>query len=148
MLHSELENFMKNANPLEKKIIQAYVNRSVIFHALITTSMWLVCLAFIVEPIVLSQSFPTDVSYPFSIDQKFVHAALYVQQVVTLFFIASALTVDFQVATLLWFTGARFEILGYNFERVTDEKQLNNCIKKHQYLLWYYGDNYTTEYYE
>nr|QNL14998.1 olfactory receptor 54 [Aulacocentrum confusum] len=137
MLHSDLDNYITKANVVERKILQVYVDRSATFHGIVTLSMWLVCLAFIIEPIILSEPFPTDVVYPFPINHSFIHITLYSQQVLALFVVASALSIDFQVALLLWFTAAKFEILGHYFEQVSNEIELVNCIKIHQKILQY-----------
>ncbi|CAD6202098.1 GSCOCT00013804001.3-RA-CDS [Cotesia congregata] len=137
LLHHEMETFIKNANPLEKKCLQKYIKKSGFFHVFVSVSMWIVCLAFIIEPILLSHPYPTDTAYPFVVKSEPLQIALYLQQVMALFFIAAALTIDFQVATLLWFTCVKFEVLGHYFREVSSERELVTCIKKHQQVLRY-----------
>ncbi|XP_034942903.1 odorant receptor 22c-like, partial [Chelonus insularis] len=137
ILLQEIEDFMKNANLREKEYLKKYINRAAFFHIFVTISIWLVCFDFIIEPIILGQKFPTDVAYPFSIDNQYLHISLYLHQVISLFFIAAALSIDFQVAILLWFTALKLETLGYYFENVSNEKELRYCIRKHQHMLWY-----------
>ncbi|XP_044581375.1 odorant receptor Or2-like [Cotesia glomerata] len=136
-LHHEMETFIKNANPLEKKCLQKYIKKSGFFHVFVSVSMWIVCLAFIIEPIVLSHPYPTDTAYPFVVKSEPLRIALYLQQIMALCFIAAALTIDFQVATLLWFTCVKFEVLSHHFREVSSERELVSCIKKHQQVLWY-----------
>ncbi|CAD6202100.1 GSCOCT00013801001.3-RA-CDS [Cotesia congregata] len=136
-LHQEMEVFIKNADSLEKKFLQKYIEKSGFFHVFVSVSMWAVCLAFIIEPILLSHPYPTDTAYPFVVKSESLRIALYLQQVMALFFVAAALTIDFQVATLLWFTCVKFEVLGHHFREVSSERELVACIKKHQQVLWY-----------
>nr|WGO81740.1 olfactory receptor 59 [Microplitis mediator] len=137
LLHDEMENFMKNADALEKKYLNKYIEKSGFFHVFVSFSMWAVCLAFIIEPILLSHPYPTDTAYPFVVKSQVLRTILYLQQIMALFFVAAALTIDFQVATLLWFTCVRFEVLGHYFREVSNETELVTCIKKHQKILWY-----------
>nr|AQN78476.1 olfactory receptor 74 [Meteorus pulchricornis] len=137
MLHSEMDKFIKNADDLENKYIRKYIERGYIFHGFVTSSMYLVSLVFIIEPALQSHQFPTDSVYPFRIQHEAIHIALYTQQIVALFLVAAALSVDFQVAILLWFIGIKFEILGDLCERVSTNLELDKCIIEHQRILWY-----------
>ena len=137
VLYEELENFLKNANPHERSILQRYVDRSKIFYGFVGGCIYLACVGFTLEPIILSHPFPTDSSYPFDVDSHPFYEILYVLQSLAIFHIASGLFIDTQVAILLWFTGARFEILGDEFEKVKNSDELNCCIEKHQELLRY-----------
>lgn len=135
ILHTEMEYFIKTANLLERQYIQAYVNKGAAFHLFYTVSTWMVCLALYTEGIVNSQQFPTDVSYPFKVDNTIIHSVLYAQQAIAIFIVASALIVDSQVAILIWFTCARFDIIGRKFEEIENEIDMKNCIKQHQHVL-------------
>ncbi|KAG8034963.1 hypothetical protein G9C98_008039 [Cotesia typhae] len=136
-LHQEMEIFIKNANPLEKKCLQKYIEKSGFFHIFLSFGVWAVCMAYIVEPVYLSNPYPTDTAYPFLVKSEPLRIALYLQQIIALFFIGAAVTIDLQVATLLWFTCVKFEVLGHHFREVSSERQLIACIKKHQQVLWY-----------
>ncbi|KAK0158665.1 hypothetical protein PV328_009641 [Microctonus aethiopoides] len=137
MLHRKIDKFINNADELQNKYIKKYIDRGIIFHGFITTSMYLVSLVFIIEPLLQSRPFPTDSEYPFVIKYKAIHQAIYIQQICALIFISSALSIDFQVAVLLWFIGIKFEVLGEYCERVMTDDDLNYCINKHQRILWY-----------
>lgn len=136
MLHRKIDKFINNADELQNKYIKKYIDRGIIFHGFITTSMYLVSLVFIIEPLLQSRPFPTDSEYPFVIKYKAIHQAIYMQQICALIFISSALSIDFQVAVLLWFIGIKFEVLGEYCERVMTDDDLNYCINKHQRILW------------
>ena len=79
--------------------------------------------------------FPTETSYPFDVYKHPIFEILYVLQCLGVYHVASGLFIDTQIAILLWFTGARFEMLGDEFENVSNPDELYYCIKKHQELL-------------
>ncbi|XP_057328348.1 uncharacterized protein LOC130669446 [Microplitis mediator] len=137
LLHDEMEIFIKNADALEKKYLLKYIKKSGLFHVFGSLSVWAVCLSYIIEPILLSHSYPTDTAYPFVVESQVLRTILYLQQIIALIFVGAALIIDFQVATLLWFTCVRFEVLSHYFREVSNETELVTCIKKHQKILWY-----------
>lgn len=130
-----METFLKSTKPFERLILQRYVDRVIIFYGLVSVGIYLACLNFILEPLIISQPFPTDASYPFPVHFHPVYEILYIQQSVAICHIGCAIFIDSQLATLLWFAAARFEMLGEEFERVSSPEEFNACIRKHQELL-------------
>ena len=136
ILYEELENFLKNANSYERLILQRYVDRSKNLYGIVSFFIYLGCLGCNLEPIIFARhQFPTESSYPFDVDSHPIFEILYALQCLAIFHLASGLFIDTQVAVLLWFTGARFEMLGNEFENVSNPDELYCCIKKHQELI-------------
>ncbi|KAF7381744.1 hypothetical protein HZH68_015617 [Vespula germanica] len=136
----EMENFVKRANPLEKTILQNYVNRCAVFHLTITIGFYVICSGFILGPAILSQPFPTFAKYPFQVDSHPIYDIVYFQQAFVGMLATVGATIDCQAAVLLWFASARFEILCIELTRFIDLFDLNCCIRKHLHLLRYAED--------
>ncbi|KAL2723011.1 odorant receptor 30a-like [Vespula maculifrons] len=136
----EMENFVKRANPLEKSILQNYVNRCAVFHLTTTIGFYVICSGLILGPAILSQPFPTFAKYPFQVDSHPIYDIVYFQQAFVGMLAAVGGTIDCQAAVLLWFASARFEILCIELTRFIDLFDLNCCIRKHLHLLRYAED--------
>ena len=135
-----MENFLSKAEPFERSILQRYVDRCSKFYGFVTICVYLACFGFIIEPIILTQVFPTDTIYPFAVEFHPVYEIIYIQQAVAIFHIAAALSVDNQIAILLWFTSARFEMVGDEVQNAINDDDLRCCISKHQEVLDYAKD--------
>ncbi|XP_035728639.1 odorant receptor 30a-like [Vespa mandarinia] len=107
----EMENFVKRANPLEKRILKNYVKRCAIFHLITTIGFYVICSGLILGPTILSQPLPTYAKYPFKVDSHPIYEIIYFHQGFVGILASVGGTIDCQVAVLLWFTSARFEIL-------------------------------------
>ncbi|KAK2585689.1 hypothetical protein KPH14_010303 [Odynerus spinipes] len=136
----EMENFVKRAKPAETSILQKYVDRCAVFHLTMTVSFYVICSGLVLGPAILPQPFPTFAKYPFKVESHPVHDIIYFQQAFIGILAAAGATVDCQVAVLLWFTSARFEILCVELRNVLDECDLNSCIRKHLHLIRYARD--------
>nr|KAF7394357.1 hypothetical protein H0235_016952 [Vespula pensylvanica] len=136
----EMENFVKRANPLEKTILQNYVNRCAVFHLTTTIGFYVICSGLILGPAILSQPFPTFAKYPFQVDSHPIYDIVYFQQAFVGMLATVGGTIDCQAAVLLWFASARFEMLCIELTRFIDLVDLNCCIRKHLHLLRYAED--------
>ncbi|XP_043284899.1 uncharacterized protein [Venturia canescens] len=137
ILISEMEDFLKAAKPHEKKVLEDYVGRTLAFHVLITAVNYVTALGVICGPLFLPQEFPTDAAYPFSVDSRFVKYAIYLHQSFVGFQCSTGATIDCQTALMLWFAGARLEILTLEIKNVSDLNSLRCFVQKHQRLLSY-----------
>ncbi|KAL2731887.1 odorant receptor Or2-like [Vespula squamosa] len=133
----EMESIVKLAAPHEKAILQKYVNRSAILHIFLTFGFYLASTNVVLGPIFLPQSLPTFAVYPFDAESHPVYEIVYFTQVVTGVQASTGATIDCQVALLLWFAGARFEMLTIEIANTVDEYDLNRCIEKHRQILSY-----------
>ncbi|XP_043288518.1 uncharacterized protein [Venturia canescens] len=136
-LLDEMEVFFDEANDLERPVLHRYLKRCSAFYSFVTVCVYLACLGFVLEPLLLSQPFPTDSSFPFAVEFRPLYVIIYVQQALAIFHIAAALSIDSQVALLFWYTAARFEMLGEDIEKCRCKSDLVRCITKHQSLLAY-----------
>lgn len=136
MVTSEMEDFIGGKmNDLERTILQRYVDRSAMFHLAMTLSYYAICVAFILGPAILPRPFPTFAEYPFNVDSHPMREIVYFQQAFVGIQAAVGVTIDCQVAFLLWYTGARFEILTIKLININDENELRDCVKLHHDLL-------------
>ncbi|XP_035728643.1 putative odorant receptor 92a [Vespa mandarinia] len=133
----EMENIIKQAAPYEKAILEKYVNRSAILHISLTFGFYLAGINIALGPIFLPQSLPNFAAYPFDTESHPIYEIIYFQQALTAVQASTAATIDCQVALLLWFAGARFEMLKTEFANIVDEYNLTRCIKKHGQILSY-----------
>ncbi|KAI4500515.1 hypothetical protein M0802_004477 [Mischocyttarus mexicanus] len=137
MVTVEMEDFIKKMNTFERTILQRYVDKSAMFHLAMTFSYYAICVAFILGPMILPRPFPTFAEYPFDVKSHPIYEIIYSQQAFVGIQAAVGVTIDCQVAFLLWFTGARFEMLTIRINNITDEHELKSCIKLHLDLLRY-----------
>nr|XP_050867371.1 odorant receptor 13a-like [Vespula vulgaris] len=134
---TEMESIVKLAAPHEKAVLQKYVNRSALLHIFLTFGFYLSSTNIVLGPIFLSQSLPTFAVYPFDTASHPVYEIVYLTQAITGIQASTGATIDCQVALLLWFAGARFEMLEIEIANSVDEYDLNRCIEKHRQILSY-----------
>ncbi|XP_047369092.1 uncharacterized protein LOC124956829 [Vespa velutina] len=135
-----MEDFIKRMNDFERTILQRYVDKFAMFHLAMTFSYYTICVAFILGPTILPRPFPTFAEYPFKVESHPIHEIIYFQQAFVGIQAAVGVTIDCQIAFLLWYTGARFEILTIKLINIVNEDELNDCIKLHHDLLRYGKD--------
>ncbi|XP_046836711.1 odorant receptor 67c-like isoform X1 [Vespa crabro] len=135
-----MEDFIKRMNDFERTILQGYVDKFAMFHLAMTFSYYTICVAFILGPTILPRPFPTFAEYPFKVESHPIHEIIYFQQAFVGIQAAVGVTIDCQIAFLLWYTGARFEILTIKLINIVNEDELNDCIKLHHDLLRYGKD--------
>ncbi|XP_035728641.1 odorant receptor Or2-like [Vespa mandarinia] len=133
----EMENIVKQAAPYEKAILEKYVKRCAILHISLTFGFYLAGTNIVLGPIFLSQSLPTFAVYPFDTESHPIYEIIYFQQALTAIQACTAAAIDCLAALLLWFAGARFEMLKAEFANIVDEYDLTRCIQKHRHILSY-----------
>lgn len=131
----EMESIVKRAKPYEKAILEKYVSRCSVLHLSLTFGFYLGGTNVIMGPIFLPQSLPTFAVYPFDVESHPVYEIVYFQQAFTGIQACTGATIDCQVALLLWFAGARFEMLEIEIANAQDEYDLKRCILKHRHIL-------------
>ncbi|KAF7381743.1 hypothetical protein HZH68_015616 [Vespula germanica] len=134
---TEMESIIKLAAPHDKAILEKYVKRCAILHIFLTFGFYLAGMNIVLGPIFLSQSLPTFAVYPFDTESHPIYEIVYIQQAFTCIQASTGATIDCQVALLLWFAGARFEMLEIEIANTVDEYDLNRCIEKHRHILSY-----------
>ncbi|XP_043288489.1 uncharacterized protein [Venturia canescens] len=138
ILIDEMEEFLKNAQPHEKQILRNNVNRFCMFHCAISFMNYLSSITISMSPFILpNQRMPTFATYPFSIDSGLPMYLIYVHQSIVGLQCSAGLTVDCQVALMMWFAGARLEILAEEIKKFKNIKNYSSIVKKHEKLLSY-----------
>ncbi|XP_047368982.1 putative odorant receptor 92a [Vespa velutina] len=135
----EMENIVEHAEPYEKAILEKYVNRSAILHMSLTFGFYLAGVNIILGPIFLPHPLPNIITYPFDVEKHPIYEIIYFQQSLTALQACTGATIDCQVALLLWFVGARFEMLKIELANTVDEYDLKRCIVKHCQIISYAG---------
>ena len=127
--------FLKEANGIERKVMQYYINKHVILHLVLAAGCFLTASIFVCGPVLLSTPLPTDAKYPFSVNSSFVRYVIYFHQSSVAFQVSSGMTIDCLCASLLWYTAARFKLLANNFGNIKNKNYVYQQIRQHQQLL-------------
>lgn len=136
ILISEMEDFLERAGAREKAVLQRYVDRFSSVHGFISVVNYLATAIGVTVPLLNpDQSFPTKAVYPFSVDVGVLMYMAYLHQVFAGFQCSAGVTIDCQVAVLMWFAGARLEILAEELKFVSDTEGIRAFVKKHRKLL-------------
>ncbi|XP_014297929.1 uncharacterized protein LOC103570852 [Microplitis demolitor] len=139
-LLEEMEDYVTRAQAHERALFIMYIKRCGRLHATLMISGLMTIFIIIIAPIGVPQPFPNIVEYPFSTEGHPIFELIYLHQSAATIHCLSILTFDCQIALLLWYAGARLELLSQEFHDVTHYKQLNECVEKHQHLLLYIQD--------
>ncbi|XP_011053775.1 PREDICTED: putative odorant receptor 92a [Acromyrmex echinatior] len=91
-------------------------------------------------PLLLAQSFPIEVEYPFDVNKQPLRTIIYLHHIMAVYQSRTQVCSNIFVALLLWFTAARFEILSHKFQKSTSISEFIICIQLHQRLLRYAKD--------
>ncbi|XP_078046903.1 odorant receptor 13a-like [Augochlora pura] len=136
-LFDEMETFCKHATKEENVVLQRYVDRYKYSHGIYTAWCFLTTVFVISGPLYSPQEFPTHAKYPFSVERQPLRSILFLHQALVGFQASAGMAIDAQVALLLRYATARFEILGKQLDKARSESELNACIEKHTDLLRY-----------
>ena len=137
----DMEQFVYNAQPHEKIILQNYVNRCSTLHGVISIVNYLTAAIVVTIPFLApDQNFPTAAAYPFSVDSGILMYLAYLHQSFAGFQCSSGVTIDCQTALMVWFAAARLEILAEEVKYVNDVDGFHSFIRKHRMLLAYASD--------
>ncbi|XP_048507638.1 odorant receptor 46a-like [Athalia rosae] len=138
-LLAEMNSFLRNATAEEWELVMRYYDRHFTSHSTFFVVSIIIILFYIIGPAMISdQPFPGTVAYPFSVEPFWIYAIVYLSQVFFFIQAGSMLMIALMYATLLWFTGARFELLAIEFSNATNEDEFRRCVKKHQELIRYF----------
>ncbi|CAK9821662.1 Odorant receptor 13a, partial [Anthophora retusa] len=135
ILYFDLENFCKRANLKEKVVLQRYVDRYKYFHGIYILWCFLTTLFVISGPLYSPQTFPTHAIYPFKVNHVLLKTIIYFHQSLVGFQASAGMAIDTQVAFLLRYAAARFELLGNEMRNAKTDCEFNACIEKHIELL-------------
>ncbi|KAI4488404.1 hypothetical protein M0804_005252 [Polistes exclamans] len=136
-LFFEMENFCRNADEQERSVLERTVERCKFVHVTYTLGCYFTAVIIICGPLYTSQNFPTDAKYPFEIDHHPIKEIIFLHQTLVGLQASAGLTIDCQVALLLWYAGAKYEILTEKLMDIQNDNQLNFCLKKHQEIIKY-----------
>lgn len=135
VLIAEMCAFLKDAGRKEQELIQGYVDKCLYPHAMVFASCIIGPLAFILGPVITSQPFPGDVAYPFEVRSTWLWVIMYISQTLCIVQVGCMVILDFLFAILLWYAGARFQLLSFEFKKATNTYDLRRCAQEHQELI-------------
>ncbi|XP_076283629.1 odorant receptor 13a-like [Lasioglossum baleicum] len=136
-LFFDMEEFCEHATEKENAVLQRHVDRYKYVHGVYTLWCFLTTVFVICGPLYSPQAFPTHAKYPFPVEEQPLRSIIFFHQSLVGFQASAGMAIDAQVALLLRYATARFEILAMKLERVQSESQLNACILEHARLLSY-----------
>nr|XP_033339143.1 uncharacterized protein LOC117227750 [Megalopta genalis] len=134
-LFFDLETFCRHATEEENVVLQRHVDRYKYSHGIYTACCFLTSIFVICGPLYSPQDFPTHAKYPFPVEHQPVRGIIFLHQALVGFQASAGMAIDAQIALLLRFATARFEILGTQLDRARSESEFNACIEKHTRLL-------------
>lgn len=137
-----MENFCKHATKTERMVLERYVDKYKYFHCIYILWSFITTAFVICSPLYSSQTFPTHAIYPFSVKHQPYNSLIFFHQSLVGFQASSGMGIDTQVALLLRYATARFELLGIQLRNAKTNSELNVCIQKHIELLRYNITNY------
>ncbi|KOX74109.1 hypothetical protein WN51_14189 [Melipona quadrifasciata] len=137
LLCFEMENFCKRATKTERMVLERYVEKYKYSHGIYILWCFLTTVFVICGPLYSSQTFPTHAIYPFSVKHQPLKSLIFFHQSLVGFQASSGMGIDIQVALLLRYATARFELLGMQLHNVRSNSEIDACIKKHIELLRY-----------
>ncbi|XP_076682513.1 uncharacterized protein LOC143376271 [Andrena cerasifolii] len=137
ILFYDMECFCKRTTTQERDILQRHIDKYKYYHA--TYALWGVLTAAVVVsgPLFMPQTFPTPAVYPFPVERQPLKSFIFFHQSLVGFQAFAGMAIDAQVALLLRYAAARFEILMVELNEAETNRELDACIRKHQKLLRY-----------
>jgi len=130
-----MEMFCKQADYEAHKILQRYIDNHKYVYGIYTVWCYVTAIGVICGPIILPQKFPTDAKYPFPVEEHPLKIIIYLHQTLVGLQVAAGMCIDCNIATLLFYSAARLEILAQKFRKVMNEYELNKYIKLHNEIL-------------
>ncbi|XP_015523535.1 putative odorant receptor 92a isoform X1 [Neodiprion lecontei] len=137
---AELEHFVATASRRERQLLQHYVDRCISVHYFMLFCIVSTIFGFSSVPIFLPQPYPTHATYPFKVETDLLKNMIRAFQILAIVQTALFVSIDAQFSTLIWFTGARFELLSEELRKVSDVAQIHACVRKHQNVLRFAED--------
>lgn len=131
----DLENSFKSETSREKAVFERYIDECKYVHALYTSLCYLTAIIVICSPLYTSQQFPTNAKYPFSVDHSPIREIIFLHQILAGLQVSAGMCIDCLLAALLWYVGAKFEVLSKDIREFRKVEELNACLKNHQEIL-------------
>lgn len=135
MLYHDMEMFCKQADDKTNITLQRYVDNYKCIYGAYTLWCYLAATSVICGPLFLPQQFPTDAKYPFSVAHHPVKSIIFLHQSFVGLQVSAGMCIDCSIATLLFYSAARLELLTQKIRNVKTECELNACIKLHDEIL-------------
>ncbi|XP_053997413.1 uncharacterized protein LOC128886498 isoform X1 [Hylaeus anthracinus] len=141
-LFFDLEDFCKRATKEERIVLQRYVDRYKCFHGVYIFWCFITTAFVIAGPLYTPQTFPTHAKYPFPVERQPLKSIIFLHQSLVGFQASAGMAIDAQVALLLRYVSARYELLTILLREVKSDGELNDWIRKHVELLRYTKEVY------
>ncbi|XP_026669983.1 uncharacterized protein LOC108625406 isoform X2 [Ceratina calcarata] len=129
--------YCKAANLSERQILQEYVDKYAAFYGSSATWFYVSALSVIFGTLFVSDPFPTNAEYPFSVDFEPLKSIIFIHQAVAGMQCAAHLSMNVFCALLLLFAAARFQILAAEMVDVDGIRSLVKCVKKYRIVRGY-----------
>lgn len=127
-----MEYYFKCAKAYEKEIYQRYIDKCKVFYASSTIAVFLTAIVQIVAPLIMpDQILPVEVKYPFDVEHEPMKTIIYLHQSIVFGQTFSTVCHSSLIGLFIWFTTARFDILSYQFRRVTSIYDIIVVIRQH-----------------
>ncbi|XP_026669747.1 uncharacterized protein LOC108625402, partial [Ceratina calcarata] len=124
--------YCKAANSSERQILQEYVDKYAAFYGSCATWFYVSALSVIFGTLFVSDPFPTNAEYPFSVDFEPLKSIIFLHQSVACMQCAAHLSMNMFCALLLLFAAARFQILAAEMVDIDGIRSLVKCVKKYR----------------
>lgn len=133
---SEIEYHFKRAKEYEKEIYQRYIDKCKVFYGSSTVAVFFTSIVIIAAPLIMpDQILPVEAKYPFDVEHEPMKTIVYLHQSITLWQTFSNVCHCSLIGLFIWFTTARFEILSYQFRRVTSVYEIVVVVRQHIEVL-------------
>lgn len=136
VLLDEMESFVKQAVNEELDVFQSYLTRIEWIHKIIMFLCIFGSSVYVLEPFMVPDIVrPLYLEYPFEVHSVWAVTLTYVSEALVISQIGSMVLSDFLWALLLWYAGAKFDMLCKQLRRASTHDDVRNCIRQHQILL-------------
>lgn len=130
-----MESFVELAKLEEKVMFQYYINKCKFCYGTVMGCITFTLVAMLFGPLLLDQTFPLEIEYPFDVERQPLKTIIYLHHVVLIYQSYIQVCTNVFVALLLWFLVARFDILACKFREIANASEFAICVKQHQHLL-------------
>ncbi|XP_043288255.1 uncharacterized protein [Venturia canescens] len=138
ILVDEMEKFVQTCSERERRVLQSYVDKCSVYHVIISFMNYLASIAMIISPFVIpDQKMPTAAVYPFPVDSGVLMYLVFIHQSMVGLQTSAGLTVDCQMAMMMWYAGARLELFAEEIKSSPNIKEFGYFVRKHERLLFY-----------
>nr|AQN78449.1 olfactory receptor 47 [Meteorus pulchricornis] len=132
----EMEFYIRDAVPHEREMFLEHTKKYGIVNVISLFLATCTIIGFIMGPLILPQSFPTEAKYPFSVDTHPLYDIIYIQQSTVGIQVIAMTAIDCQMSMMLWYIVFRIKILQKQTLKVKNAYEFSIFVQKHEYLLW------------